>query len=47
MIIQIYLQQPMIGLFTYISNMHYIDDKLQFIVITIGAQSQQVNVDPV
>ena len=27
--------------------MHYIDDKLQFIVITIGAQYQQVNVDPV
>ena len=47
MIIQLYLQQPMIGIFTYISNMHYIDDKLQFIVIPIGAQSQQVNVDPV
>ena len=26
--------------------MHYIDDKLQFIVIPIGAQSQQVNRNP-
>ena len=26
--------------------MHYIDDKLQFIVIPIGSQYQQVNVTP-
>ena len=26
--------------------MHYLDDKLQFIVISIGAQSQQVNITP-
>ena len=44
MIIQLYLQQPMIEFFTQISIMHYIDDKLQFIVIPIGEKSQQLNV---
>ena len=36
----------MIEIFTQISNIHYIDDKLQFIVIPIGAQSQQLNMTP-